>query len=343
MARIRIVENWLRSPVSSPVHYRSIMVVADGWSEQRVLMRAYRESADQTRPTIVLHGEELAIGPAGTDPNGAWGIHVQPPADGRAQELQKQLELAARRLAGTKGNPPRLEDEVSTFDRKQTNNWAPGTPRDPPGAPARPYYEPAIAAAPPIAERVVAPAAQYVPPPAAEYVPPPAAEYVVPSAVPAAPPVVAAASDAPSLRLTPVPTSLGRRRRPTSRPALAAGTPPVPAGMPPGKTALGWAPGSGAQSAIIRLGLRPSVSQRLARLVDRTVPPDFEITKAEREVLNALGESERLTARAVAQLIGIADPLAWMDQLMDKLARYGLDIVAPGEPAGGEPTYVLRR
>ena len=50
-----------------------------------------------TAPTIVLHGTELAIGPASTDPNGSWGIHVQPPVDGRAQELQAQLELAARR------------------------------------------------------------------------------------------------------------------------------------------------------------------------------------------------------------------------------------------------------
>ena len=85
MARIRIVDEWLRSPASPPTHYRSIMVVAERWAEQRVLMRAYAESADQTRPTIVLHGTELAIGPASTDPNGSWGIHVQPPVDGRRE------------------------------------------------------------------------------------------------------------------------------------------------------------------------------------------------------------------------------------------------------------------
>ncbi len=106
------------------------MVIADSWSEQRVLMRAFAASEDQTRPMIVLHGVELAIGPAGTDPHGQWGIHVEPPADGRAQELRDQLELAARRLAGSKGNPPRLVDEEPAFDRKPTNQWAPGTPPD---------------------------------------------------------------------------------------------------------------------------------------------------------------------------------------------------------------------
>ena len=38
------------------------------------------------------------------------------------------LEEAARRLAGSKGNPPRLVDEEPTFDREPTGNWAPGTP-----------------------------------------------------------------------------------------------------------------------------------------------------------------------------------------------------------------------
>ena len=130
MARIRIVDEWLRSPVSSPTRHRAIMVIAVSWSEQRVLMRAFAGSADQTRPTIVLHGSELAIGPAGTDPHGHWGIHVEPPVDGRAQELRQQLELAAKRLAGSKGNPPRLLDEESPFERKATNNWQPGAPRD---------------------------------------------------------------------------------------------------------------------------------------------------------------------------------------------------------------------
>ena len=70
MPRIRIVEEWLRNPAAPPTRWRSIMVVAEKWAEQRVLMRAYAESMDQTRPTIVLHGVELAIGPAGIDPHG---------------------------------------------------------------------------------------------------------------------------------------------------------------------------------------------------------------------------------------------------------------------------------
>lgn len=141
MARIRIVDEWLRSPVSAPTRYRSVMVVADAWAEQRVLMRAYQTCPDQTRPTIVLHGAELAIGPAGMEPYGAWGIHVEPPVDGRAQELRGQLELAARRMAGSKGNPPRLEDEAPRADARRTGVWLPDTP------PQAGYYEPQIAAA----------------------------------------------------------------------------------------------------------------------------------------------------------------------------------------------------
>ena len=356
MARIRIVTDWLRSPASPPSHYRSIMVVAEQWAEQRVLMRAFSESIDQTRPTIVLHGLELAIGPAGTDPHGPWGIHVQPPADGRAQELAQQLELAARRMAGTRGNPPRLEDELSAFERKRTNNWAPGAPRDIPGDGAQqPYYEPQIAASqrmptppapalgfgtPPPAERVpMVPQAQYMATmPAAELVPAPSAEKH------ASGPVVEVLP-APQVPATPAPQP-PRRRGWTSPipPMVAAPTPPTAsASMPLGRTALGYSSGAGAQSAVIRLGLRPAVAARLSRLVDRTVPPDFEVSAAEREVLNALGERGPLTARAIAALVGLDDPLSWMDQLMDKLGRHGLDLVAPGEPADGEPTYVLSR
>ena len=165
MARIRIIDEWLRSPVSGPSRHRAVLVVADSWSEQRVLMRAFASSADQTRPTIVLHGAELAIGPAGTDPHGQWGIHVEPPVNGRAQELRGALELAARRLAGSKGNPPRLADEASRFENKATNMWAPGAPPDPAPGEAYPpagrglsaggstragvgYYEPAEVAPP---------------------------------------------------------------------------------------------------------------------------------------------------------------------------------------------------
>ena len=51
----------------------SVMVIAEKWAEQRVLMRAYAECRDQLRPTIMLHGIELAIGPAGLELNGPWG------------------------------------------------------------------------------------------------------------------------------------------------------------------------------------------------------------------------------------------------------------------------------
>lgn len=374
MARIRIVDEWLRSPASPPTHYRSIMVVAEGWAEQRVMMRAYAESPDQTRPTITLYGAELAIGPAGVDPHGPWGIHVQPPVDGRAQELRDQLALAAQRLAGSKGTPPRLADEAGSFERKRTNNWAPGTPRDVQGSQTRPnvYYEPQVAAsqalaaqsqgfanaplpydsyAPPVApdaqympaqapaQYVTAqPAAQYVPAePVAQYVPAaPGAEYVPPSAIPAQPSMVATSPANPEQRMTPLPRTAdtGRRRGWTS---------PIQPVQANGRTALGYQSGAGAQSAVIRLGLRPAAAQRLARIVDRTVPSDFQISGAERDVLNALGEQPHLTARQVGALVGVADPITWMDRLAEKLASYGLDLIGPGPAAGGEPTYVLRR
>src|SRR5207237_7770829 len=85
--------------------------------------------------TIVLHGTELAIGPAGLDLNGPWGIHVGENPDGRAQAIKLQLEGTARRVAGSKGNPPRLGDEEPPFEREPTANWGPGAPRL---VPARP-------------------------------------------------------------------------------------------------------------------------------------------------------------------------------------------------------------
>ena len=344
MARIRIVDEWLRSPASPPTHYRSIMVVAERWAEQRVLMRAYAESADQTRPTIVLHGTELAIGPASTDPNGSWGIHVQPPVDGRAQELQAQLELAARRMAGAKGNAPRLEDEGGNFERKRTNNWAPGSPRDVPDAPIpRASWDPAVAASQHLPAYVAAgasavtmapgPVATMVPAPTAVPVPAqPAASYV--AAAPAAEVLPRGAAHESSLavvaptnaavRKTPMPT---RARRATSKHA---------------RTALGYSSGAGAQSAIIRLGLKPAAAARLGRLAERTVPADFQISSIERDLLNVLAERERLSARMVRELVGVIDAVAWMESLMAKLESYGLDLVAPGDPDGSEPTYRVR-
>ena len=328
MARIRIVEQWLRSPASPPSHWRSIMVVAEQWAEQRVLMRAYAESVDQTRPTIVLHGVELAIGPAGTDPHDAWGIHVHPQEDGRAQEIAEALRLAAKRLAGSKGSPPRLEDEASAFERKRTDNWAPGTPRGVPGSAADSghYYEPLVAS----------------------YVAPQSATYIGASGMPAAPQVVAHAP-VNQQRMTPVPmaahdpgqdagsTRVGRRRR--------GWTSPLPAtpGAEPGRTALGYESGAGAQSAIIRLGLRPSAASQLGRIGSRTVPADFEISRDERQVLNALAEVDHLAARTIAQMIGVADAVQWMEALIGKLNAHGLDIVVPGAAIGGEPTYRLNR
>ena len=348
MARIRIVDEWLRSPASPPTYYRSIMVVAERWAEQRVLMRAYAESADQTRPTIVLHGVELAIGPASIDPNDSWGIHVQPPIDGRAQELQAQLELAAKRMAGAKNSPARLEDEAGGFERKRTNNWAPGSPRDVPEAPIpRTQWDPAVAAS----QQLQASASAYLAatPGAATILPGQMAAVPVPAQqsaafVPAAPAAEhiprGSATDASlsvgpavngGLRLTPVPsrTDAPRSQRAASVPRNA-------------RTALGYSSGAGAQSAVIRLGLRPAAAARLGRLVDRTVPPDFEIAAIERDVLNALAERERLTARAIRELVGVVDAVAWMEALMAKLESYGIDLIAPGDAAGSEPTYVVR-
>src|SRR3569623_1957693 len=146
MAQIRIVDDWLRSPASPPSHYRSVMVIAEKWAEQRVLMRAYAQSRDQTMPTLLLHGLELAIGPAGTDINGPWGIHVGEGPDRDPQSVKAALEEAARRIAGSKGNPPRLVDESQTFDREPTGNWAPGTPRITPQQPQVSYVAPVGAA-----------------------------------------------------------------------------------------------------------------------------------------------------------------------------------------------------
>ena len=313
MASIRVVDDWLRSPASPPTHYRSVMVIAEKWGEQRVLMRAYAESRDQLRPTIVLHGIELAIGPAGLDMNGSWGIHVGEPSDGRAQEIKEQLEAAARRLAGSKGNPPRLADEEPTFDREPTANWGPGAPRilpkrlDP--QPPQVDYVAQVGAA-----RI--PAAH-----AATYV----AQVQAAHHVPMKPPVIAPSN--PELRQTPLP----RARRLTRQPVN-------------GRTALGYTSGAGAQSAIVRLGLSPHVSARLGRFVDRIVPQDFHIDAHERRVLNALGDGV-LTARAIGQMLNVADAVSFMEDLIRKLELYNLDLVEPAEPAGGdgnEPTYRLR-
>jgi hypothetical protein len=319
MAQIRIVDDWRRSPAAGPSHYRSVMVIAERWAEQRVLMRAYAESRDQLRPTIMLHGIELAIGPAGLDLNGPWGIHVGENPDGRAQDIKVQLEATARRLAGSKGNPPRLADEEPAFDREPTANWGPGAPRilprrtDPQG---------------PQVEHVAPAGAARIPQvPAASYVPQVQAQ---PTAAPAE---ASTAPSNPELRTTPMPRS---RSRTTRHPPMSSMSPVS------SRTALGYTSGSGAQSAVVRLGLAPHVSARLGRLVDRVVPADFHVDPGERRVLNALGEGE-LTARGIGQMLNVTDPVSFMEELTRKLESYNLDLVEPGEPHGGEPTYRLRR
>lgn len=310
MAAIRIVDTWLRSPASPPSHWRSVMVVAEKWAEQRVLMRAYADSRDQMLPTIMLFGMELAIGPAGTDTNGPWGVHVGAPDEKRAHEIKTHLEAAARRLAGSKGNPPRLVDEASTFDREPTANWSPGAPRI---LPMRPDHQ--------------GPEVDFVAPVSAARLP----RNHVAAQVTAHPQVAhhvpdghAIAPTNPELRKTPLPRARSRTRNPPNK-----------------GTALGYTSGAGAQSAIVRLGLAPAVSARLGWLVDRVVPAEFHIDADERRVLNALGERE-LSARAIGQMIDESDAVSFMEELTRKLEEYNLDLVEPGEPSGGEPTYRLR-
>lgn len=312
MAQIRIVDDWRRSPAAGPSHYRSVMVIAEKWAEQRVLMRAYAESRDPLRPTIFLHGVELAIGPAGLDVNGPWGIHVGENPEGRAPEIQHQLELTARRLSGSKGNPPRLADERPGFEREAPAGRGAGAPRLVP-ARAHPHH-PAIEHVAPVG------AARIPQAPAASHVAHPQAQHV------AAPLEAARAPSNPEQRAAPLP----RARTRTRQPPLQAE-----------RTVLGYTSGSGAQSAIVRLGLLPHISARLGWLVDRIVPPDFHIDPRERRVLNALGEGQ-LTARGIGHMLEIPDPVSFMEELTRKLESYSLDLVEPGEPHGGEPTYRLR-
>jgi hypothetical protein len=143
----------------------------------------------------------------------------------------------------------------------------------------------------------------------------------------AAPVEVAMAPSNPELRKTPMPRM---RSRTTRNPPLS-----------PSRTALGYTSGAGAQSAIVRLGLAPHVSARLGWLVDHIVPADFHIDARERRVLNALSEGE-LTARGIGQMLDLADPVWFMEELTRRLESYDLGLIEPGEPQGGEPTYRLR-
>ena len=42
-------------------------------------------------------------------------------------------------------------------------------------------------------------------------------------------------------------------------------------------------------------------------------------------------------------MLDISDAVAFMEELTRKLESFGLDLVEPGSPHGGEPTYRLRR
>jgi hypothetical protein len=307
MAAIRWVDSWLRCPGARVSHYRSVMVVAERWAEQRVLMRGYAESRDQMLPTIVLHGAELAIGPAGVDINGPWGIHV---ADHDTANAVKQgLEDAARSFAGSKGDPPRLLDENQSFDgpappfggaggaargraveREPTGTGAPDLPRG--GQPRSDLRRTAVA--------VIAP--------------------------------VAAARVLQGQLATVVPSTQGHLLSRTTRPGDGA------------RTALGYTSGAGAQSAIVRLGLAPHVSAKLGPFTDRVVSAEFSLDARERRALNTLGEQEHVTARALGHVLDLHDAVSFMEELVKKLEAHGLgDLVEPAEPVGGEPTYRLRR
>jgi len=324
------------------------MVVARSWAEQRVLMRAFSSSDDQTRPTIVLHGCELAIGPAGTDPHGEWGIHVEPPVDGRAQELREALQLAAKLLAGSKGNPPRLQDEVPEYEDRATNNWAPGNAVVDPKN--KSYYEPAIGAATSSSREIPSSAS--------------ARAKLSKTNFRKTPPFWGGMYENPELaqsdgsgslraaRVSTAPAASGggsatglrkRKNRQTFRysgvvtaqslkasaPA-ALGPTPAPASPKPNKTVFGY---SSAKNQ--------SVSYAVA--AGKTMPLGFTLEDAERRVLNALGERGAMGAGEIGTLLGVPEPMAWMAKFMDKLAEIGLDLVTPGDDRDGEPTYVLTR
>ncbi len=345
VARIRIVDEWLRSPVSAPARQRAIMVVARSWAEQRVLMRAFSASDDQTRPTINLHGSELAIGPAGTDPHGEWGIHVEPPVDGRAQELREALQLAAKLLAGSKGNPPRLQDEVPEFESRPTNNWAPGT------APVLPenssYYEPATSAPMSASKEIPSSARASA-----------ARSKLAKTNFRKTPPFWNGMYDSPELsesnRPAPLARSQGRalgsqqtepvqgsaaRKRNIRRTFRYSGA--VVAQTPKAPVVQGKGKGS---KTVFGYSSAKNQSVSYAAAAGKTMPLGFSLEDSERHVLNELGKRNCMTAGEIGSFLGLSsDPMVWMSRFMDKLAEFGLDLVTPGDDRDGEPTYKLSR
>ena len=334
------------------------MVVARSWAEQRVLMRAFSASDDQTRPTINLHGSELAIGPAGTDPHGEWGIHVEPPVDGRAQELREALQLAAKLLAGSKGNPPRLQDEVPEFEDRATNNWAPGV------APSIPennsYYEP-VEGAPMSASKEVPSAAaarakmcktnfRKTPPFwGGMYDAPELAtsdSVALRANAAASSPAVASGSQG----VAPVQRSpSARKNRQTFRysGAMAAQTPshhPPSSAAPAPKASAASSSSARAKKTVFGYSSAKNQSVSYAAAAGKTMPLGFTLEPTERRLLNELGKRKCMSATEIGTLLGLGEePMVWMSRFMDKLAELGLDLVAPGDDLDGEPTYILSR
>ncbi len=300
------------------------MVVADTWAEQKVLMCAYQSCGDQSRPSILLQGVALAMGPASPDPHGPWGVHVDDERDGRAQELREQLEVAAARMAGT-AHPPRLSDEESGFERKTTNQWSAwASPQDDRRGASPPRDRNSQVPlrntpAEPIAAPTPSPAVAAAPMPAPS--PKPELQYF------------AAQHDA-------------RTIMPFNQDQWS-GTPPPAAERARRETPRGWeAPSPGASQSQPRFhrAYTPAPTEdSLSKIVGRTMPLGFNLAAPEREVLNQLGKEDRLAARDIGRIAEVADGVAWMEALMSKLADHGLDIVEPGDDIDGEPTYILRR
>jgi hypothetical protein len=132
---------------------------------------------------------------------------------------------------------------------------------------------------------------------------------------------------------------------PAATASTAASAPP-PTGAEPARRAAAVDGGRTRPGYFVDEDLAPGAplgAGDAARWIGRTMPLGFSLDEREREVLNVLGRQPRLTAGEVAILAATRDPVAWMEALTDKLADHGLDLVAPGPPAGAEPTWVLRR
>jgi hypothetical protein len=69
------------------------------------------------------------------------------------------------------------------------------------------------------------------------------------------------------------------------------------------------------------------------------MPVGFRLSDVERSVLNALGESQWVSAAVIGTLADVADGAEWMDAFVGRLRAHGLDIVdcqnAPLDPAYG--------